>query len=72
MATPPVMGGGIACLSILMLQLSIPQEGLAVGITLSMFLDFICTGARVMILHLEVALQADKLGLMDREVLVRK
>lgn len=68
-ATPPVIGGGIACLSIVMAQLQIPMDGLAVGVTLAMLLDFPCTAARIFILHLETALQADKLGLLDPEVL---
>ena len=72
MATPPVSGGMISCLSILMLQLHIPQEGLGVGVTLALFLDFLCTSARIPILHLEMLLQAERLGLLDKEVLRSK
>ncbi|MBO6000001.1 MAG: cation:dicarboxylase symporter family transporter [Lachnospiraceae bacterium] len=71
-ATPPVAGGNISCLSVLLIQLHIPPEGLAAGVALAMFLDFICTGTRIPILHMELALQADRLGLIDHEVLRNK
>ena len=69
MATPPVAGGVVSCLSILILQLNIPQEGLVIGTTLALLLDFITTSFRVMCLHFEVILQADRLDLLDREIL---
>lgn len=72
MATPPVAGGMISCLSILLLQLEIPQEGLILGVTLTMLMDFFCTSFRVACLHLELILQADRLNLLDREMLRRK
>lgn len=68
-ATPPVAGGVLSCLSILMLQLHIPQEALALGVTLLMLLDFPTTAVRIMTLHLEMILQADRLGLLDVETL---
>ncbi len=71
-ATPPVAGGVVSCLSIMLLQLHIPQEGLAIGTTLALLLDFICTSFRVLMLHFEVILQADRLDLIDRELLRQK
>ena len=68
-ATPPVAGGVLSCLSILMLQLQIPQEALALGVTLLMLLDFPSTAVRILTLHLEMILQADRLGLLDVETL---
>ena len=68
-ATPPVAGGVLSCLSILMLQLQIPQEALALGVTLLMLMDFPSTAVRVLTLHLEMVLQADRLGLLDVETL---
>ena len=50
-------------------QLHIPDRGLAIGVALAMFLDFICTGTKIPILHMELALQADQMGLIDHEVL---
>ncbi len=72
MAVPPVAGGGISCLSILLIQMHVPREGLAIAVTLSMFLDFICTAARIFTMHIETALLADRLGLLDREMLQKK
>ena len=71
MSTPPVAGGMISGLSVLMAQLRIPPESLAVGVALSLFLDFMCTGTRIPILHMELSMQADRLGLLDRDVLRR-
>lgn len=68
-ATPPVAGGVLSCLSILMLQLQIPQEALALGVALLMLLDFPSTAVRILTLHLEMILQADRLGLLDVETL---
>ena len=68
-ATPPISGGTLVCLGIMLTQLHIPMEALAISSTLSVLLDFICTGFRVSSLNLEVALQADKLGMLDRTVL---
>ena len=72
MASPPVAGGTLSCLSILMTQLGIPAEGLTVGLTLTMFLDFICTGVRIPLMHLEQLSQAQRLGMLNREILCRK
>ncbi len=72
MATPPVAGGGISCLAILLLQLHLPTDGLAVGVTLLMLLDFLCTGTHVFALHLELTLQANHLDLLNRETLRKK
>ena len=68
-STPPVAGGNISCLSVMMLQLHIPAEGLALGVALAMFLDFLCTGTKIALLHMELSLQADHLGLLNYETL---
>ena len=69
LATPPVAGGNISCLSVLFAQMHIPAEGLALAVALGMFMDFICTGTRIPALHMELILQADRLDLIDREIL---
>ena len=71
-STPPVAGGMISCLSILMLQMQIPQEGLALGATLMIFLDLICTSTRIPVNHCEMILQADRLVMLNAETLRRK
>ena len=72
MATPPMAGGPIACLTLLMAQMNIPQEGLAAGAALIMVADFVCTGSRAWEMQIEITLQADRLGLLDREILQKK
>ena len=68
-ATPPVPGGNISCLSVLMTQMHIPLGGLALGCALTMILDFPCTGARIALVHLEMLQQAEKLRLLNHDVL---
>ena len=72
MAIPPVAGGAISCIMILMAQMQIPQEALPIAVTLSLFLDFIVSSTRIFCLHIEMLFQADILGLLDRETLQRK
>ena len=68
-AAPPVSGGMLACLGIMLTQLGIPAEALAISATLSILLDFICTGTEIGLLHMELAIQADHLGLLRRDIL---
>lgn len=72
MATPPVSGGSISCLSVLIVQMGIPQEAVAIGATATIVLDFLTTSSRIFIAHLEAILQADRLGLLNREILQKK
>ena len=72
MATPPVSGGFITCTTLLMTQMNIPQEAVATGVTLSLILDFVVTGPIILLQHLETLLQADRLGFLNREILLRK
>ena len=72
MATPPVSGGAISCLSVLIIQMGIPQEAIAIGATATIFLDFLTTSSRIFMSHLETLLQADRLGLLNREILQKK
>ena len=62
----------MVCLGILMAQLNIPSEGLAIAGTLALVLDFFCTAAKVLGQHLEMTLQACKLEMIDLEVLRSK
>lgn len=72
MATPPVSGGMIAILGILMTQLGIPSSGLAVAALLGIVTDFIETSSRIGIIHCEILLQANKLNMLDRNILTSK
>ena len=72
MSQPPVAGGVISCLSILLMQLSIPQEGLPAAVALAMLMDFFCTAARIFILHLEMSLQANNMHLINLDIFRQK
>ena len=68
-ATPPVSGGALICLGIIMGRLNIPSEGLAIAGTLALIIDFIITGAKVLAHHFEMILQSDHLQMIDKEIL---
>ena len=69
-ATPPVAGGTLACIGIMLTQLGVEGQALAISGVLIMLLDFIATGTRLGMLHMELALQADYLGLLDKDTKV--
>lgn len=69
MAMPPVSGGMLVCMGLLMAQLNVPSVGLAAAGILGIILDFITTGSKIAITHMELLLQAEHLKLMDRAVL---
>ncbi len=69
LATPQVSGGALICLGLMMTQLGIPMEGLALAGTLALVLDFFTTGAKVAGQHMEMILQAGHLKLLDTETL---
>ena len=68
-ATPPVPGGGITALTIFFMQLNFPMELISTYIILDIILDFIITAANVFCLQLELVLLADKLEMIDDDVL---
>ena len=70
MAAPPVSGGMLVVTGMLMLQLNIPSEGLAVAGLLSIIMDFISTATKIGISHYEMMIEADKLKMLDRSVLL--
>ena len=64
-----VTGGTMACVGILIKQLGLPGEVMAIAGLLSLVLDFIATGFSLGLRHLELLLQADHLDMLDYEVL---
>ena len=69
MTTPPVAGGMLICMSLILTELGIPLAGLAAAGILGIILDIFATGCRIGIAHLELAQEADHLGMLDRDVL---
>ena len=68
-ATPPVAGGTLICIKTMLVQLGMPASALAIAATLSIILDFFSTGTRIGMLQMEMMLQAEKLGLLNKDIL---
>ncbi|HJJ30144.1 MAG TPA: cation:dicarboxylase symporter family transporter [Methanocorpusculum sp.] len=69
LAVPPVPGGGIACYSILFLQLGIPVEALGIAVVLEIVLDFLSTSLNMVAVPVDMIHVAGKLNMMDEEVM---
>ncbi|MCF0247577.1 MAG: cation:dicarboxylase symporter family transporter, partial [Synergistes sp.] len=61
-ATPPIVGGVLSTLTVLFIQLGIPQEALGVAIAANSFLDITSCGCNVTCLQLEAVLGTNSLG----------
>ena len=68
-ALPPVCGGTLVLLGVLMAQFSIPESCQGIAVTLSLILDFFMTAARVVIIQMELVLQAEYWGTLKKDVL---
>jgi Na+/H+-dicarboxylate symporter len=68
-ALPPVSGGVLVCLGLLLAQCNIPAAALGVAGTMAILFDFFDTGTRVGMMQMEVARQANHFGMLDRDVL---
>ncbi len=68
-ANPPVTGGVLVSLGIIMGQLNIPSAGLAIAGTLALVMDFLITGSKLLLHHMEMILQAGHLEMLDEEIL---
>ncbi|HJJ29239.1 MAG TPA: dicarboxylate/amino acid:cation symporter [Methanocorpusculum sp.] len=62
-AVPPVPGGGIACYSILFMELDIPVEALGIAIVLEILLDFISTALNMTAVPVDLKHVAGKMHL---------
>lgn len=69
LAVPPVPGGGIACYSILFLQLGIPVEPLGIAIVLEILLDFLSTALNMVAVPVDMVQVAAKLEMLDEKTL---
>jgi Na+/H+-dicarboxylate symporter len=69
MTIPPVSGGPLVIIGMLMIQLNIPHEGLAIAGILALVLDFPSTSIGIGMKHLELVLQASHLQLWERDTI---
>lgn len=68
-AAVPVPGGYIPCYTVLLAQLGLPEEAIALAIAANVILDFFMTSCGLSCLQSELALVSRKLGLLDMELL---
>lgn len=68
-AVPPIPGNGITCISIILLQLSIPGEGMLFAVALNAVLDYVMSGFNILDLQLELVLEARQLDMLDEAAL---
>lgn len=71
-AAPPVPGGALTCFTMLFIQLQIPEEAVAIMITLNMFLEFMATAVNLFCLQAELVELAGSLNMLDVERLRQK
>ncbi len=69
LAVPPVPGGGIACYSILFLQLGIPVEALGIAVVLEIALDFVSTALNMLAVPADLTSVASRMDMVDKDVL---
>ena len=72
MATPPLPGAAAISFGILFSQMGVPEEAMAIAITCDLFCDFIGTAIDTGAAMVEFVLQADRIKVLDREVLRSK
>ena len=71
-AMPPIPGADMLCLSVLFSGLGIPAEAIILATAIGVILDYLDTGSNVMLMILETACEAKRLGEMDEKILMRK
>ncbi|MFI3171338.1 MAG: cation:dicarboxylase symporter family transporter [Eubacteriales bacterium] len=71
-AAPPIPGGGVAILSILFMQLALPDEGLGIAIVFLTICGSSLTAFNLFCLHAEIICTAKTLNLIDQQILQNK
>ena len=71
-ATPPIPGGAMTAYTVLFTQLGIPAQAIAVALACDALFDFIDTGFDQFTLPLVMLPQANKLGMVDKNILRSK
>ena len=68
-AAPPIPGGYLSGYTVLLAQLGIPEEAIALAIAGNVILDFFMTSCGIACLQSELTLAAHRLGMLDLETL---
>lgn len=72
LATPPIPGGAITAYTVLFSQLGIPSEAIAVALACDTLIDFIATGFDQYMLSFSILNQANRLGMVNKDILKSK
>lgn len=70
-AAPPIPGGALTCYMILLMQMNIPLEILAIASTINFVLDFTGTAVHILANQTQLLIAAGKMDMADRETLTR-
>ena len=68
-AAPPIPGGALICYTMLMTQLGIPDEAIAIAIAFNVILEFAATAFNLACLQLELVELSGELDMLDMKVL---
>lgn len=71
-ATPPIPGANFLAYTVILAQLGINQQFIIIAIIFDLIYGSFSLAANQMLLQLETILQADKLGLLNRDALIRE
>ena len=70
-AAPPIPGGAISCYTLMFLQLGIPLEAISLAAAANVVLDFTATAGQLHDLLVQLTHGAGRMGLLDRDILLR-
>ena len=68
-AMPPIPGADILCYTVLFSSLGIPAEAIVLATAIGIVLDYLDTGANVMLLIFQLACDAKRLDNLDKKIL---
>ena len=67
-ASPPIPGGALTCYSIIITQMGVPADAIAVCVTMDVVFDFLETGVNLFCLETQLAEVAGKLNLLNTDI----
>ena len=71
-ASPPVTGIGLLSYAVIFTQLGIPEDALTTAMVVDILFGFVTAPLNQAMLQLELVLEADRSGALDRETLERE
>lgn len=71
-AAPPIPGGALTCYTIMLMQMNIPLEMLAIASAINLVVDFTGTAGHLFANQVELLIVAEKLDMVDMEKLKKE